>query len=70
MAGGHIGPSPSSRYAAPPLRFGRYAMTAPFRCGKVHPWSLLSEAGRKAGPLNKDHGGQEPEPRGGVNVCE
>ncbi len=31
--GGHIGPSPSSRFAAPPLRYGRYAMTAPFRCG-------------------------------------
>ena len=27
--------SPSSRCAAPPLRFGRYAMTAPLRCGGV-----------------------------------
>ncbi|MGD0185358.1 MAG: hypothetical protein ABSC25_08910 [Roseiarcus sp.] len=35
MVGGHIGSSPSSRYAAPALRFGRFAMTAPFRRGVV-----------------------------------
>ena len=30
---GPIGPTPSSRCAAAPLRFARYAVTAPFRCG-------------------------------------
>jgi hypothetical protein len=30
---GHIGPSSSSCYAAPPLRFGRFAVTTPLRCG-------------------------------------
>jgi hypothetical protein len=44
-AGGRIGPSPSSRFAAAPLRFARFAVTAPRRCGEAHPWSLLSEAG-------------------------
>jgi len=27
LTGGHIGPSPSSRYAAAPLRFARFART-------------------------------------------
>ena len=40
-----IGPSPSSRFAAPPLRYGRYAMTAPSRRGILPPCSLLREAG-------------------------
>ena len=44
-AGGHIGPSPSSRFAAAALRFARFAVTAPLRCGQSHPWSLLREAG-------------------------
>jgi hypothetical protein len=30
---GHIGPSSSSCCAAPPLRFGRFAVTTPLRCG-------------------------------------
>jgi hypothetical protein len=37
LAGGHIGPSPSSRCAAALLRFARYAVTAPFRCGEALP---------------------------------
>jgi len=45
LAGGRIGPSPSSRFAAAPLCFARFAVTAPRRCGEAHPWSLLSEAG-------------------------
>jgi hypothetical protein len=33
--GGHIGPAPSSRFAAAALRFARFAVTAPRRCGEV-----------------------------------
>jgi hypothetical protein len=51
---GHIGPSPSSPgeckhssagCAAPTLRFGRFAMTTPRRCGALQPWPLLRKAG-------------------------
>ncbi len=44
-AEGHIGPSPPSRYAAAPLRFARFAVTAPFRCGVLFSRSLFSKAG-------------------------
>ena len=49
MAGVHIGPSPSSRFAAPALRCGRCAMTAPFRCG-VFVSMIFAERSRPAGP--------------------
>ena len=34
--GSRIGPSPSSRFAAAPLRFARFAVTAPRRRGQAH----------------------------------
>jgi hypothetical protein len=35
--GGHIGPPPSSRCAAPSPRYGRFAMTAALQCGVLFP---------------------------------
>ena len=48
---------------ASPLR-----VTAPRRCGDAYPWSLLSEAGPRAGFPSKDHENQQPEPRAGVKA--
>jgi len=47
-SGGHIGPASSSGFAAPPLRFGRFAMTTLGRCGFLHPRSLPIKAGLMA----------------------
>jgi hypothetical protein len=44
-AAGHIGPSRSSRYAAAPLRFARFAVTAPFRCGVFVSMVVAAQAG-------------------------
>lgn len=54
--GGHTGPSPSSDCAAPSLRSGRFAMTAPVRCGQGSSMSLLRKDGLLAGLRSKDHG--------------
>jgi hypothetical protein len=45
LPGGHIGPPPSSRFAAAPLRFGRFAVTAPFRCGGFASMVVAAQAG-------------------------
>ena len=41
--------SPSSRCAAPSLRYGRFAVTAPLRCGGVVSM-IFDERSRPAGP--------------------
>ena len=41
---GPIAPAPSNAFGAAPLRFARFAVTAPLRCGLMFLWSLLSEA--------------------------
>jgi hypothetical protein len=49
MAGGHIGASPSSRYAAATLRYARSAVTATGRCGDLV-FMIFVERSRPAGP--------------------
>src|SRR5580692_11261284 len=42
---GHIGPPSSSAFGAPPLRYGRFAVTTPVRCGFVASKSFAAETG-------------------------
>ena len=60
------------RAASPLLRFASAALRRPRRSdfAFLFPRPLASGAGGTAGPLAKDRGGQQPAPRGGVNVCE
>jgi hypothetical protein len=45
LAGGHIGASPSSRYAAATLRYARFAVTATRRCGGFVFMIFVEQAG-------------------------
>jgi hypothetical protein len=49
MAGGHIGASPSSRYAAASLRFARSAVTATRRRGGFVCMIFVERTGLAAG---------------------
>jgi hypothetical protein len=43
-----IGLSSSSAFGASPLRYDRFAVTTPCRCGVLHPWPLLRKDGYPA----------------------
>ncbi len=58
-AGGHIASSQSSAFGAPPLRFGRFAVTAPAQYGSIASMGFDPEI-RPEGPDSsvEAHGGQ------------